>query len=49
MDHYDIEQIRYTLPDGQDVFITLCSCGKAFYDSDSQTAFDMWEEHESAY
>jgi hypothetical protein len=49
MDHDDIEQFEHRLPDGQDVFVTLCTCGQAFYDSDSQIAYGMWEDHEARY
>lgn len=47
--HEDIEQFEHNLPGGRPVFITLCACGKAFFDSNSEIAYELWEIHEARF
>lgn len=45
MEHEDIEQVPAYI-DGEEVWVTLCRCGKAFWDVDSGAAYKAWEQHE---
>lgn len=46
--HEDIDQQQVTI-NGEEFWVTFCSCGQAFYDHGSQQAYDLWEEHEARF
>lgn len=47
MDHDNIDQVVSYFDDGTEIWVSLCSCGAAFWDEDSQKAYDKWEQHEA--
>jgi len=47
MDHENFEQHIATLEDGTQIFISLCTCGKGFWDEDADLAHAKWEQHEA--
>lgn len=52
-EHEDLDQVPVYIPlhrgEVTEAWCTLCSCGMAFWDSDSVAAHAAWEDHEAKY
>ena len=48
MEHENTDQVEAFVSElGGPIWISLCSCGAAFWNTDGILAHEEWEEHES--